>query len=267
MSRRMLGLRSPVRARALRAGAGGGGGGEFDPLSIAGCELWLDAEDASTITGTASLVTGWDDKSTAGNDVTAAGAARPSQVTVNSLNSIRFDAAAEAMSLASAGVTGLDGADMTIFVVANKQFDEADSWPGAIARGSGAWGDGWRIGSADAGGSNMYFSGKSYTVNKVLITTSATGADAFALWTADHLGSAADSHGYLNNGITATQTNAGQITDANDEDLTIGQPGTNTTYALIGSIGEVIVYNNVLSDEDRLRVSEYLAGKWGFSLA
>ena len=124
----------------LSVKAGGGGGGGFSPLTLAGCELWLDATDADTITGTSSIVTGWDDKSAAGNSVTAAGAARPSQSTINSLNAITFDAAAEAMSLASASVTGLDGADMTIFVVVNKQFDEADSWPGAFARGSGAWG-------------------------------------------------------------------------------------------------------------------------------
>jgi len=262
----MLGLRSPVRARALRAGAGGGGGAAFDPTSIAGLELWLDAEDAATITGTASLVTGWDDKSAAGNDVVAAGAARPSQSTINGLNAMTFDAAAEAMSLASAGVTGLDGADMTIFVVANKQFDEADSWPGAVARGSGAWGDGWRMGAADGAGSTMYFSGKSYTVNKVVISTTATGADAFHLWAADHLGSSTTSHGYLNNVIDGTQTNAGTITDANDEDLTIGQPGTNSTYALFGSIGEILIYNSVLDSDDRLAVSAYLATKWGITL-
>jgi len=262
----MLSLRGAVRARDIRAGAGGGGGGAaFDPESIAGLELWLDATDAATITGTASLVTGWDDKSTAGNDVTAAGAARPSQSTINGLNAITFDGAAEAMSLASASVTGLDGPDITIFAAVNKQFDEADSWPGAFARGSGAWGAGWRLASSDAGGSNMYFSAAQYTSDAALISAAPSGADAFALWAADHEDAGGVKHGYLNNVLAGTDT-SGLISGASSHDLTIGQPGTNTTYSLFGSIGEILVYNSVLSEEDRLTVSEYLADKWGFVL-
>lgn len=242
----------------------GGGGSPWTPLSISGCELWLDATDADSISGTASLVTGWDDKSAAGNDVTATGTERPSQVTVNSLNAIRFETS-ELLKLASGGVTGLDGPDMTIFVVANKQFDEVDSWPGVISRGSGAWSAGWRMAASDAAGSNVYFSVQGYTTDNVLISSTATGADAFALWAADYVTSTTVKNGYLNNAFVAADT-SGLIAGASSEQLTIGQPGEGNIYAMFGSIGEVIIYDSVLSSDDRLLVSVYLATKWGITL-
>lgn len=42
----------------------------FDPTSISGCVLWLDANDAATFTfSSGSLVSQWDDKSGTGNHV------------------------------------------------------------------------------------------------------------------------------------------------------------------------------------------------------
>jgi len=258
------GLTRALNPSIIRAAAGGGGPAAFDKDTVAGLELWLDAEDASTITGTASLVDAWTDKSDAGNDVGGTLAERPSQVTINSLNAIRFDSG-ELMELASASVTGLDGPNMTIFVVGNKQFDEADSWPGVIARGSGAWDNGWRMGPIDAGGSGVAWSVRSYIADVATISSTATGADAFHLWAADHEDTGEVKNTYLNNAFVATDT-SGLLSTAAGQDLTVGQPGANTTYAMWGSIGEVLIYDSVLSAEDRLTVSQYLATKWGITL-
>jgi len=247
-----------------RASAGGGGGGGFAPTDIAGCEAWFDATDGDTITGTASLVDAWADKSDAANDVAASGAQRPSQVTINSLNAIRFDAA-EQLKLTSASVTGLDGADMSIFVVANKQFDEADSWPGAVNRSNTGWSTGWRMASGSAGGADMAFSAASYTGDKVQLTTTATGADAFHIWHASHTNTGPAMKGYLNNAEVATDT-SGDPTGASANEFSIGTADSATTYAFFGSIGEIIIYNSVLSTENRLAVAEYLAAKWGITL-
>ncbi len=243
---------------------GAGGGGGFSPLSIDGCELWLDAEDADTITGSASLVDQWDDKSAAGNNVIGTGGARPSQTTINSLNAIRFDNG-EQLTLASGSVTGLDGADMTIFVIGNKQFDEADSWPGVINRSNTGWSTGWRMASTSAGGADVAFSGNAYTTDVVVISTTATGADAFHLWAGSHTNTGPSKIGYLNNEQTATDA-SGDITGASANSLTVGTADATVTYNMFGSIGEIIIYNTVLSTEDRLAVSEYLAEKWGITL-
>jgi len=45
---------------------------EFNPTSIAGCKLWLDGADATTITGTTSI-TAWRDKSGSNNNPTFSG--------------------------------------------------------------------------------------------------------------------------------------------------------------------------------------------------
>jgi hypothetical protein len=42
----------------------------FKPTDIGGCQLWLDAADATTLTLTGSIVTQWRDKSGSGNNAT-----------------------------------------------------------------------------------------------------------------------------------------------------------------------------------------------------
>lgn len=242
--------------------AASGGGGGFSPLSIAGCELWLDATDADTITGSASAVTGWDDKSTAGNDCTASGT-EPSQVTINSLNAIRFDAGEHIGRTAS--ITGLDGPDITIFAVVNKQYNETDSWPGIVNRSNTGWSTGWRMASGAADGSSMEFSAAGYTTDVVTISTTTTGADAFHLYTATHEDGGGTKVAYLNNASVDTDT-SGLIAGASANALWVGSADSTTTYVMVGSIGELIIYNSVLSSADRLSVSEYLEAKWGFTL-
>jgi len=260
----MLSLRGAVRGRDLRAGAGGagGGGGGFDKDTIAGLELWLDAEDADTITGTTDLVSQWDDKSDSGNHVLAAGAQRPSQVTVNSLNAIRFNAAEQ---LQKASPVACDGPDITIFAVINKQYDEADSWPGVINRSNTGWSTGWRLSSGAADGSEMSFSAAGYITDVVQITSTPTGADAFHLLSADHEDAGGVKNGYLNNVFVGSDT-SGLIAGASANAMSVGTADTATAYVLMGSVGEILIYNSVLSAEDRLTVATYLAAKWGITL-
>ena len=42
----------------------------FKPTDIGGCQLWLDAADATTLTLSGSIVTQWRDKSGSGNNAT-----------------------------------------------------------------------------------------------------------------------------------------------------------------------------------------------------
>ena len=60
----------------------------FKPTDIGGCQLWLDAADATTITGR-SPVTSWRDKST--NNLTLTATGSPTVTTVNGLNSLSFN--------------------------------------------------------------------------------------------------------------------------------------------------------------------------------
>jgi hypothetical protein len=48
----------------------------FSPTQIAGCQLWLDSTDSSTLTTSGTAVSQWNDKSGSGNNATATGTIR-----------------------------------------------------------------------------------------------------------------------------------------------------------------------------------------------
>ena len=77
--------RETVYENALRRRNGGGGAPPFSPIDITGLNLWLDAADSSTITGT-TPVTQWRDKSGGGAILNSTGS--PTLTTVNGLQSI-----------------------------------------------------------------------------------------------------------------------------------------------------------------------------------
>jgi len=223
-------------------------------------ELWLDAQDEDTLTGSPA-VTAWEDKSGEGNDVTDSIASGPQQTTINGHNALFFDATDRLIRTVATGVTGLDGPDMTLFVVASKTFDGGSFWFGAIHRSNAGWTTGWRM-FADP--STMGFSAAGYTTDQADISVTTTGA-AFHIWAADHLGSSTVKNGYLNNEFVQTDT-SGVITGSSANDLYVGNSNPTATYSLLGSIGEILCYNSVLSESDRLAVSEYLADKWSITL-
>jgi len=68
---------------------------DWNPTSIPGCALWLDANDASTLVLNGSSVTQWNDKSTQNNHLTTwvntINVINPSLETVGSTKSVRFN--------------------------------------------------------------------------------------------------------------------------------------------------------------------------------
>ena len=63
----------------------------FDPRSVPGCVVWLDAADSSTLTLSGANITAWRDKSVLGNNVTSISATPPTFSSVDS--SVNFTAA------------------------------------------------------------------------------------------------------------------------------------------------------------------------------
>ena len=82
---------------------GAGTPAAFAPDDIAGLELWLDADDDSTITEASGVVSQWDDKSSNARHFTAASGQRPTtgSTTLNSKNVIRFNGSSHRMTRAS----------------------------------------------------------------------------------------------------------------------------------------------------------------------
>lgn len=86
---------------------------DFDPRSIPGCQVWFDAADTSTITGS-STVTAWRDKSRNGWNATTLIGTAPTNTTVNGLNAVSF---AGQSTLTVSNVTFSSVQSRAIFVV------------------------------------------------------------------------------------------------------------------------------------------------------
>lgn len=101
-----------IRNPALLAAAAG-----FNPLSIPGCRVWLDASDGNSVTSSSGSVSQWNDKS--GNNIhftqaTAANQPTTGAVTRNNRNAISFDGSTDHLATSAWG----SGLIATAFVVA-----------------------------------------------------------------------------------------------------------------------------------------------------
>jgi hypothetical protein len=229
-----------------------------NPTSIAGCELWFDAADTTTITKAGGLVSQWNDKSGNVNNVSqATGANQPTETTLNALNALVFNGTSD--FLANAAATGLPqgvGTFSAFAVAITTSF--AGGSETAVSWGSAAL-------FAQFGG---YTAGTGWSFN----TAVTSGYDATAPTTSVHGYSGVYAGGTISPGYT-------QWIDGNAETLTFVNPTTAPTASgaalaigqyvgggnfFPGTIAEVIFYNSALSTTNRQTLEGYLAWKWGF---
>jgi hypothetical protein len=215
--------------------------------------LWLDAEDAASITLNGTDVAQWDDKSGNGNDASQATAAnQPAYVATgfNSKPSIDFVGSSE---------------QLTTSYVLDFPFSISAAVQNDIASGNvrGAVGSGTRRPALG-------------------ILTAAPAQNAFALWNPD-----LDRGAYINNTQTTVPvilysdaasddrlgwniyvdgSNAGQanenVSTLNPADIVrIGYTGSGSEY-WNGDISEVVIASQSLSTSDRQKLEGYLAWHW-----
>ena len=211
------------------------------PLTISNLALWLDGSDVATITQAGGAVTQVDDKSGNGNSATASGSASPLFVggAQNGLSVLRFDGASNFLSI------GNSITYKTVFVVAKFNGSTFSDYNGLI-------------GDSDAG---HVLDGNNGTTN---IAKGISDLDS-----AFRDGVQAAGTGSGNNfapineyWIGSFDINAGQ-TDATS---TIGAIGGGATRKWHGDIGEVIVYDRILSTFERQTIEAYLGNKWGIAV-
>lgn len=237
----------------------------YNPLSIAGCLLWFDAADSSTLILSGTAVTRWNDKS--GNGYYAAsygGTVTSSTNPINGLNSIFFGSWSPGGALAiknSGGTTSLTlGTSMTIFIVAR-----------GIATNNGGYffftNSGFGAGGVATGPVfNMYGSFymvqgidsvlNSYSeVNYTGLTASYThSTPAIFVWQ-PQLGTAT-----LNGNV---YTSGAQTMNAGSYAQYLGSVARGDMRSF--TMGEVLVYNSSLSANQRQIIESYLALKWGIT--
>lgn len=223
----------------------------FEPSEIAGLQLWLDADDASSVTLEAdNKVSQWADGS--GNDrhaVEGSSGAQPVYVT-EALYGRAVLRLAGSQSLQSPySQLGVSGTAHSFFAVSHPE--EAT---GYLVHAHGS------VSSRDSQSfSVLYFSNGNLSI-PLGGSFEETPYDAepqivSAVWDRTE-----ETAAKLLNG-TVIDTGIGSATSSNP--LNIGKRDGGANFA--GDIAEIIIYNAALSETDRQTVEGYLAHKWGIA--
>ena len=243
----------------------------ISPLSIPGCQLWLDAADASTLVLSGSNVTQWNDKSGNGFNGTAVNASvgspiAPSYVT-NSINGL----SAITMSGTSyfTGSTNVNSTTLTCFFIGNCVFGTGGSSQQRILGLSVTGLDDYSSTlrpiplAVISGGTQLL----SYRNANMASATVVSGTNFIGCCLFDGTSNYMYKDGTLGTQVASSGTFTTSIYGVGSDAGTqfMGFTSSLGTNCLVGKIGEILVYNTALTTTQRQSIEGYLARKWGFT--
>ena len=221
-------------------------GTAFNPTSISGCALWLDAADSSTLTLSGSNVTQWRDKSGNGNNATSG--VNP---TYNSSSKSLSFTGTQYMTCPNFAYRPIN-----MYVVVN--ITAPYTTTGNIIR------------KGFATGTDYEFGLRTTSSNVVQLELRSSGAQSLNLNNTSTYGNLSlFSISYDNTTcsffVNGTSTNSGTLTGpqfSGSTNLFIGcVQGLSDFFK--GDISEVVIFNSALTTIQRQAVEGYLAYKWG----
>lgn len=251
----------------------GGGGTSFTPGMIGGLELWLDADDNSTLYqdagGTIAAVSDgdpvgrWEDKSGNGNHATQGTGSRRGTKKVgvqNSRDGVRFDGVDDVLEI----VGGVSIYPATIFVVMREEVAVENA---GVVSLYPATGNDWNTFP-----SLLIVTGSITQIVGLYSPRDPVGADFIV-----KLGTGATPAGVYTGRITLTDMKMwhdGVLEGTHSRSAAIASSaggylgarrlvGALSGPYLNGDIYEIILYNTALTDENRESVENYLKTKWG----
>jgi len=213
------------------------------PTQISGCALWLDAADSSTFTLSGSNVTQWNDKS--GNARNASGGVSPTF----SNNAVVFNGSTQYLTTTYTAVPSAE----TVFVV-------------ATITGSTAPRNYFMFGTATANGRGYQVNITSgvYTVNWDRSTVARYAASGGIAQNVQFLTSGLFTGTGGSTGVNGgSQSTTASFSFAGTSTTAIGGAGNTAGTFWQGSINEIVIYNTVLTTDQRQQIEGYLALKWG----
>ena len=260
--------RSGSEGYGVRWASGGyhplGGTPAFTPGSVEGLVLWLDASDESTITDTEGAVSQWNDKSGEANHATQGSSTRmpaTGAVTFNSLNAMRFE-----QDFVSTPLDHLFNV-LRGFVVYKRTGSHSNILDNltVVVGGTSSSGIGGRYNLLfnDAGTAPGNFV-LQCRVGSTGSTTSTTIVRDDNLNIHEFYGDASVIKYRLNGGTEGSTAVDTRNTSAGN--VRIGA-GSGDSYLLRADIGEILLYDQEPSTADLTSIREYLATKWGITLA
>lgn len=235
----------PMNPRLLRPRQTG-----FDPRSISGLALWLDAADASTITLVSGAVSEWRDKAAGRLFIQTTANNRPGLTTINGRNALLFDGSNDTLECANPFGT----VPFSVFIV--QRVVAYSSFAMTYAVGAS---NSFNIRQFSATGQPEI-----ETPGGVVRSSSATFSTSVPqLVSLVYDSTIASSAFYLNNAAIAT---SGTYTTPT---LTgthyIGSRAG--AFLLNGHIAEILVYSRTVTATERAYVSAALGKKWGVTVA
>jgi hypothetical protein len=251
------------------------------PLTIPGCQLWLDAADSSTITLSTTKVTQWNDKSGNGYNFTQSTSGNQptySSASLNSLNTITFTSANSTYLLGTASTNFIGTNSLSVYGI----FKTNNSTSGSSVFSKALYGYaagrilyGYRDPGTPAtivGGIGVASGPNAYT----------DISDTYTAGSWRVFGFVSDRSGWTNttyqNGtsIGSTTITADTTTNlTNAFPMLVGAYNNSSGdanppqagYYLDGGVGELLVFNSALTTSQRQQVEGYLARKWGISIS
>ena len=233
-------LSGPSRGLPGAARRGGVAAVPWTPADLPDLALWLDADDASTITLNGSNVSQWDDKSGNGNNVAQATATNQPTYTASGLNGkpvLTFDGdwfSSLSLSLPQFSVSLVETSTQNTAII----YYPVGFGAGGISVGGTFFTQKFAINGTGSLAS---------TENSVL------NAPTIIFGGSNNLGRQLS----VNGNAPATDATAQSISQ-----ITIGQR-SDGFWQFFGTIAEAVLTNNLLSTDDRQKLEGYLAWKWG----
>lgn len=235
----------------------------WTPAELPNLALWLDADDAATITLNGTTVSQWNDKSGNGRNVTQAVAANQPTYTATGLNGkpvLTFNGTNSFMTFQTAFGTVTE---FNAVVVWRTNASGVGNFDYLYQIGDGSNALSLNAASPTAGS----FNGNYYGL------TSATPATAFDFSTpavfnaakiSSHRIGTGTAHNFWVNGSARTVPAWSQSLNVNSSTSGLGRFINSNAHFLQGYIAEMVfVTNTALSTADRERLEGYLAWKWG----
>ncbi|MFH0867373.1 MAG: PKD domain-containing protein [Bacteroidota bacterium] len=233
---------------------------QVNPDDIADLQLWLRADSLVDTTATGSLVTQWNDSRGIPLFVDQSNSTFQPSIQYNAINGypiICFDGGDDFLSTSNSASLALYSGG-SIFVV----FKSTDAVGGILSRGvdSGTY-FGWvcSIGQWDANNNGCFFVFGSLG-NAANATGTVIADGNFKIYEIVH-SSVNGTDIYLNSNLLVNKPYMpiGTITD--DFNIAKGIGGNGYNY-FVGDIAEIIIYDRALSDNERIQVEAYIAGKY-----
>jgi hypothetical protein len=260
----------PMSPRLLRPRASG-----FNPKSISGLALWLDATDSTSYT-LATGVQEWRDKSGNGRNFSeSVGNNQPLLTTWNGKTALSFDGTNDRLISTSSLLSG--NGSLTVFQALQATFPGTASWTFDHKTASGGadtndFNIGWR---ADQGASWIFGSlrtrvksvrsGTQYNADQRFDSVDVSGRGVVTV-SATFSATSASNTTWWNNSAAPNSSSTGEAGTV--AGMAIGcRNNVTPDLFFTGIIGEVICYVGTITTTQRLAVQSYLAKKWGVTLA